>query len=109
MDNIEQTKLRLEQMLRDLTARAEEIDEDLSSPGDDDWQEAATESANDEVLEEVGDVTMEEIAQIKQALAQIAAGRYGTCVVCAWQHRRRKIESAAVRHEVCKVRLIKFL
>jgi RNA polymerase-binding transcription factor DksA len=83
MSDIEQTKLRLEQMLRELTERAEEIDEDLSSPGDDDWQEAATESASDEVLEEVGDVTIEEIAQIKLALAQIAAGRYGICVVCA--------------------------
>ncbi len=82
MSDIEQTKLRLEGMLRKLTERAEEIDEDLSSPGDDDWQEAATESASDEVLEEVGDVTNEEIAQIKGALAQIAAGRYGTCVVC---------------------------
>ena len=83
MCDIEQTKLRLEQMLRELTERAEEIDEDLSSPGDDDWAEAATESAGDEVLEEVGDVTMEEIAEIKLALAQIAAGRYGTCIVCA--------------------------
>ncbi len=83
MSDIEQTKLRLEQMLLELTERAEEIDEDLSSPGDDDWAEAATESASDEVLEEVGEVTMEEIAQIKLALAQIAAGRYGTCIDCA--------------------------
>lgn len=82
MIDIEQTKLHLEQRLRELKERAEDIDEDLTSPADDDWEEAATEAANDEVLEEVGDVTLEEIAQVKQALAQIAAGRYGTCMSC---------------------------
>jgi RNA polymerase-binding transcription factor DksA len=82
MSDIEQLRLYLERKLRELTTRAEEIDEDLSSPGDDDWEEAATETARDEVLEEIGDVTLDEIAQIRQALAQIAAGHYGTCVVC---------------------------
>lgn len=82
MSDIEKTKLYLEQKLRELTERAEGIDEDLTSPGDDDWQEAAAESAGDEVLEEVGDITLEEIAKVKQALARIAAGRYGSCVTC---------------------------
>ncbi len=82
MVDLTQTKMRLEQKLRELTERAKEIDDELSAPGDDDWEEAATESAGDESLEEVGDVTLEEIAQIREALAQIEAGRYGICTSC---------------------------
>lgn len=93
MSNIEKIKSQLEQKLRELTERAEEIDEDLSSPGDDDWQEAAVESANDEVLEEVGDVTKDEIVQIKQALAQIAVGRYGACDTCGRDIGKARLEA----------------
>ena len=82
MSNIGKIKLQLEKKLQELTARAEAIDQDLTAPGDDDWEEAAVEAARDEVLEEIGDVTLDEIAQIKQALAQIEAGRYGQCTAC---------------------------
>ena len=82
MTNIPKIKLQLEKQLQELTERAEKIDDDLTALGDDDWQEAAAESAADEVLEEVGDTALEDIAQIKKALARIAADKYGQCSKC---------------------------
>ncbi len=82
MIDIAKSKAKLESKLRELTARVEQIDEELDEPGDDDWQERAVELSADEVLEEVADVTMEEIAQIKLALLQIKQRRYGICSSC---------------------------
>ena len=82
MIDIAKTKAGLEQRLHELTARKEKIDDDLRQPGDDDWAERAVEAANDEVLEEVGDITRDEIQHIRLALAQIDAGTYGTCTQC---------------------------
>ena len=80
-------KVRREQaiqgvVIRELTARAAEIEDDLSQPSDDDWEEQATESTDDEVLTKVGEVTLDEIRQVKFALAQLDAGTYGVCTKC---------------------------
>lgn len=82
MADIAKVKSSLEERLRKLIARAEGIDDELSQPGDDDWDEHAIESADDEVLEKVGDATLDEIRQIKSALSQISAGKYGLCASC---------------------------
>lgn len=82
MIDVANSKKALEDKLRELTARAEEIDEDLRQPADDDWEENAAESADDEVLEEIGDVTLDEIRQIKLALSRIDSGTYGVCARC---------------------------
>lgn len=82
MTDIATIKAELEEKLRGLLDRAEDIDDDLSEPGDDDWAEQAVESSGDEVLEGVGDATMDEVRQIKDALIQIKAGTYGTCRGC---------------------------
>jgi RNA polymerase-binding transcription factor DksA len=73
---------KLEKKLRELTARTKEIDDDLRDTGDDDWEEQATESEDDEVLEEVGEAALDEIRQIKFALSRIEAGKYGVCAKC---------------------------
>lgn len=54
----------------------------MSEPGDDDWEERATESEGDEVLASVGNLALKEIAQIKHALHQIDEGTYGICTKC---------------------------
>jgi RNA polymerase-binding protein DksA len=82
MIDLEKTKKTLEAKLRELTARAENIDDDLRQPGDDDWSENAVESAEDEVLEEIGDIALKEIQQIRLALDRIASGAYGVCMTC---------------------------
>lgn len=76
-------RAELEAKLAELNERATEIDDDLSEAPDADWDENAIDSEQDEVLEQVGKATNEEIAQIKRALAQIDAGSYGVCTKCA--------------------------
>ena len=82
MINLEQRKKMLKDKLQELTDRAEEINDDLREAPEDDWSDNAIEAADDEVLEEVGDVTRVEIRQIKRALSQIENGTYGVCTTC---------------------------
>lgn len=80
--SIEEIKAMLEQRLAELTARSEEIDDELSEAPDDDWSENAVESENDEVLEAVGGLALEEMRSIKTALSRIEDGTYGICASC---------------------------
>ena len=59
-----------------------EIDEELVEPSDDDFEERATEREGDEVLEQLGNAGLLEIAQIRAALRRIEEGTYGVCVEC---------------------------
>ncbi len=82
----------LEKQLSMLVARAQEIDEDLSEPGDDDWEERATETEGNEVAASVGNLTLNEINQIKHALHQIDEGTYGTCTRCGKKIPQARLE-----------------
>lgn len=82
MSEINEIKAQLEKRLQELTERAHEIDEGLSEPPDHDWAENAIESENDEVLETMGGMAVNEIHQIRAALAKIEAGTYGICEFC---------------------------
>lgn len=92
MTDIEKSKAVLQHRLQELTARAEHIKDDLRQPADDDWAEHATEAENDQVLEEIGGVTLEEIRQIKLALGQIDAGTYGLCLGCGKTIAKKRLE-----------------
>jgi DnaK suppressor protein len=72
----------LEAELQLLLARVETIDDRLRQPGEQDWEEQATQRENDEVLESLDKQTTEEIEQIRQALSRIEHGKYGKCVQC---------------------------
>jgi len=93
MMDTSEIKRKLETRLRELAARAENIDDDLSEPADDDWEEQAVESAGDEVLEEVGELALGEIAQIKRALSRIEVGKYGVCIKCGRPIARARLEA----------------
>ena len=82
MIDTKKIKAELEEKLVELDERIHEIDEDLSEPPDADWSENAVESENDEVLEEVGELAVEEIKKIKLALERIESGTYGVCIKC---------------------------
>ncbi len=82
MADYSQIKSQLEDQLRQRIERAEKIDSDLSTPGEQDWQERATELEDSEVLSSVGAMTVREIEQIKSALRQIEEGSYGVCIHC---------------------------
>ncbi len=73
---------KLRQRLRDLTGRAEAIEDDLRHALDADSSEQAVDLADDEALIGVDDVIRDEIRQIRAALARIANGTYGVCVQC---------------------------
>ncbi len=82
MSEFKEVKAKLEERLREMNARAEAIDADLSEAPDNDWAENAVESENDEVLEQMGGMALDEIRKIKSALAKIEAGTYGICESC---------------------------
>ena len=82
MSDYSTIRSNLEAQLARLLERAEEIEERLSDPNETDSEERAKETADDEVLASVGDVTKKEIVQIRQAINQIDHGNYGTCLRC---------------------------
>ena len=93
MRDLSAIKVSLEEKLRELKARVEEIDDDLSEPPDANWTENAVESENDEVLEEVGELALEEIQKIKTALSRIDAGTYGICTKCNEEISPKRLEA----------------
>ena len=93
MTDYSAVKAQLESLLRELNDRAEEIEGELSSPGDADSEENAALLAEDEVLEKISTVTKDEIHLIRQALSQIAAGTYGICVSCGKPIKPERLEA----------------
>ena len=73
---------KLESRLAELTTRVTEIGEDLREPGAQDFEEHATESEGDEVLEGLGNAALREIEQIRDALRRMDSGTYGACTSC---------------------------
>lgn len=72
----------LRKRLAELTARADEIEDDLRQPLDADFSEQAVDLADDEALEGVDDVLRAEAQQIRVALVRIENGTYGACANC---------------------------
>ncbi|MCT4611361.1 MAG: TraR/DksA family transcriptional regulator [Pelagimonas sp.] len=75
-------KLALLNRLRELGLRLDGIEEALEAPHSKDWEEAAVEREDEEVLERLGESGQAEIARIKAALARLESGDYGFCVKC---------------------------
>lgn len=82
MRNVEEYRKMLTDRLNVLTGRLEGIADELSEPGDQDFEERATEREGDEVLERLGTTGLIEIQQIKAALKRIEDDSYGYCLVC---------------------------
>ena len=73
---------QLRQRLVELDARVHRIEDHLEQAPDPDWEENATESEMDEVLEGLGTAGVDEIQAIHAALARTKGGTYGICVRC---------------------------
>ncbi|MGB7286013.1 MAG: TraR/DksA C4-type zinc finger protein [Salaquimonas sp.] len=65
-----------------LENRLENIEDQLDDPKSADWEENATESEGDEVMEELGLSGLEEIKAINAALDRIKNGTFGECAQC---------------------------
>jgi|LNFM01.1.fsa_nt_gb RNA polymerase-binding transcription factor DksA len=79
---IPERKAQLEAQKAVLLARLHAIERDLDVPADKDWEEAAIEREDDEVLEQTGLVAQRELQQIEAALHRIETGEYGSCLRC---------------------------
>ncbi len=93
MSDYSQIRVDLEDKLRELVSRAREIDNDLSEPGDEDWEERAMEQENDEMLASLGNATLKEIEQIKDAIHKIDHGSYGVCDRCGAKIPKARLEA----------------
>jgi RNA polymerase-binding transcription factor DksA len=82
MKKAAQRKKILETRLAEIEGRLQAIEAELDQPVDKDWEEAAIEQEDDEVLEGMGEAGLREAEAIRAALARIEEGSYGFCVVC---------------------------
>ena len=87
------TRDRLQQRLSQLTERAGQIETDLRKPKNPDWEERATETEGDEVLETLDSSTLEEAKQIEAALKRVDAGTYGVCLHCGQPVGDKRLEA----------------
>ncbi len=79
--------------LEALTGRVRQIEGDLSQPLAADFEEQATDLEGHETLEAMETAAIREIEQIKQALARIADGSYGTCSKCGGEIAPKRLEA----------------
>ncbi len=82
MTMIADRRQQLEDRRAELLARMQEVEAELSSHTSKDWEDAAVEQENDEVLEGMGQAAQAEVARIDAALARIDSGEYGFCARC---------------------------
>jgi RNA polymerase-binding transcription factor DksA len=82
MAKYDKLKKQLQDRLKELGARVDEIEDDLRSPHSTGWEDRATETAGDEVLEGLEDSALAEAQAIRMALEKIENGSYGECVTC---------------------------
>lgn len=82
MTSIQTRKATLEARRHELITNLARIEDSLDDPVPQDWDDAAQEREDDEVLQALGNAEQAEIRRIDAALLRIAQGEYGICVKC---------------------------
>jgi DnaK suppressor protein len=82
MKEYEEVRNSLIDMLEDLDDRLAKITHDVKEPLDRDFEEQATQTENNEVLDSLGNAARTERAMVREAIARIDSGQYGLCEVC---------------------------
>lgn len=82
MRDVSKIREQLEARLESLNQRIQEIEGDLRTAPSADFEEQATETEGDQVLEGVEVSARVEAQQIHAALKRLEAGSYGECVTC---------------------------
>ena len=82
MRDVSTIRDQLKSRLETLNQRIGEIEGALRTAPSADWEEQATETEGDQVLEGVEDSALIEAQQIHAAIARIDAGTYGECSTC---------------------------
>jgi RNA polymerase-binding transcription factor DksA len=75
-------KERLEQRLLELGEQVEDLEEELRTPVSQSFEEQATEREGEEVLQDLENAKLAEIAAIRAALRRLKEGVYGVCASC---------------------------
>ena len=75
-------KKQLQARLKELSSKITEIEGDLRSPRSTSWEDRATETEGDEVLDALEDSARTELVEISTALERIENGTYGLCGTC---------------------------
>ncbi|MFM8341902.1 MAG: TraR/DksA family transcriptional regulator [Methylomonas sp.] len=85
MSQYQQVRNNLIDMLEELDERLTKITSDVKhedQPLEQDFEEQATATENDQVLDALGNSARVEVEKIKQAISRIDAGTYGVCAAC---------------------------
>ena len=82
MVDVKAREKQLRDRLAELEGRLHGIDDHLGQRPDQDWEDRATESAMDQVLEGLGHAGNAETQAIYAALARLKDGTYGVCARC---------------------------
>ncbi len=82
MVDISKIQDQLKSRLETLNQRIGEIEGDLRTAPSANWEEQATETQGDQVLEGVEGSALIEAQQVHAALTRIDAGTYGECSTC---------------------------
>ncbi|HKK30667.1 MAG TPA: TraR/DksA C4-type zinc finger protein [Alphaproteobacteria bacterium] len=75
-------KARLEQRLNELASHLEQLEDQLRRPVSKSFDEQPLERESDEVLEDLEEVHIAEMAATRGALARLEEGTYGICISC---------------------------
>lgn len=84
---------QFEDELRTLTSRLQAIERDIQKPKAADWEEQATDSENDEVLDALDVATREKIESLQTALVKLDEGTYGVCESCEEEITPERLEA----------------
>jgi RNA polymerase-binding protein DksA len=84
---------RLLDRRNDLRARLGRLESDLEATPDQDLEDQAIDVEGDEVLEEMSQVSQDELAAIDAALARIKNGTYGMCAKCGQPISEARLEA----------------
>lgn len=82
MVNVKEREQQLRKRLAELEGRLHRIEDHLEQRPDPDWDDNATESEMDEVLEGLGHAGNAEIQAIYAALSRLKSNTYGECAKC---------------------------
>ena len=93
MPNVKKIKKQLEERLKELGAKIHEIEDDLRTPRSASWEDRATETEGDEVLDALEGSALSEAVEIRTALRRMEDGSYGVCATCGEAINAKRLEA----------------
>ena len=92
MLDLDKIRKHLEERQEFLHKKLERITENVRSPLAADSEEQVVVRENQEVIDDLGNMTRKEISEIASALARIESGDYGICIDCGVEIPEERLE-----------------